>query len=77
MLRMRVWRALLAQMCSKLEFGGLFAWGIPNPLFYRAKGFKGLWPLQEIRKASPPSEGDATACLWREGPFWRRARWSL
>ena len=43
MLRMRVWRALLAQMCSKLEFGGLFAWGIPNPLFYRAKGFKGLW----------------------------------
>ena len=33
----------MAQMCSKLEFGGLFSWGIPNPLFYRAKGFKGLW----------------------------------
>ena len=42
MLRMRVWGTFLAQMCLKLGLGGLFAWGILNPLFERAKGFKGL-----------------------------------
>ena len=66
MLRMRVWRAFSAQMFLKLEFGGLFAWGIPNPLFYRAKGFKGLWFCKTGGACSECESG---------GPFWRRSAW--
>ena len=68
MLRMRVWRAFSAQMFLKLEFGGLFAWGIPNPLYIiGAKGFKGPLVLQNWRCMCSECESG--------GPFWRRSAW--